>query len=954
MTTTPDIFISYDSRDKDYVKQIASIMQSVGLKARTDFDLPFGANFYRYMEAALRECFAALLIISKIYVENDSWARIELMDLISRHVKGQSFVIPLIIDDIPSDLLPFGLQTVHYIKDTERNPQKLRIQFKVLRDQLVSKGIGSLGTTIIAPTEYDEKSERRIRVQMIDVCNFKVSNNPCPWCHWDEFDEKNITRQPERVLSVLRDLKEVANSGDIFPRPRMDFTLTGGEPLYDHSYLPRFLKLCSENSFVITNGYYLEKEIETLRESKVRNIRISLQPGIRDENTEQKIMTGIQLLLEQTMMNVRFNNVLPLISGDIRKTVREIDAFINNISNKFHSYLGDRIKGFAFIEQFTWDSNSKTDIFRIADTWEKRHHLQHEELPPLLSRKRKYKYGNLEIEFVKVNCDYIDDYVWRCLSCAIEKDICLAADARIRICSGWDINSLKPKYIYAHYSESSPLKSISGAIKREYGTVAFYTHLTLWTRIIQKESLSEVTEAFVKQCQLNRAELKTLIREVDPKLLINDKQDFDNWGILRKIADLVLRENGPFVRIYHEGASSHDKHTNSIKLCAHLIKSAYQLSRVLADTPHHGVHRPAFLTTLLLLEYLSVDESLFSTGRTVLAQGISTELLREIVRGSHLSTIWMSDAIYCLGAIAMENTETSSVEHFVKFLTDSEQRESAAQIQYLLGCIFRQQEGETFNQQEEENSRAAKTFETCASLAKSGIHDPRKRMSLFKWLYLELEAEANRSLGSALKTSPARRLESQKAFEIADLLSIIYDTKLRYTALFSDAYAAMCRYFLEGHKEGDKREALRNFSDSLSLNPNFYACLIRMAILELALGYFENSPILIEKATKHLYRARDIFSDRGLLTDQEYLNSLLCEYSLAISDERIIVNSLPDPMLAGIALCKRIGKKDVECVRNDAQFLLQIHPRRTDARSKKIDGVLKDFIEQCNQLIDDL
>ena len=253
VSSPKDVFVSYDYRDKDYVSELVRVMESVGLTARTDFELPFGANFYRYMEAAVKECFAAILVISRSYVENESWARVELMELVARQVKGRVFLIPLVIDQIDLGVLPFGLQTIRHIDNSSRNRDHLQRDLLALKVWLVSYDhVGEYARPCVpAPADHmSEASERRIRVQVTNACNLRsMGYDECPWCHWDQFAREAIAPRQSKVLSILKKIKDAAKS-HIYPRPRIEFTFTGGEPLADLEHLPRSLSSATTTAFL--------------------------------------------------------------------------------------------------------------------------------------------------------------------------------------------------------------------------------------------------------------------------------------------------------------------------------------------------------------------------------------------------------------------------------------------------------------------------------------------------------------------------------------------------------------------------------------------------------------------------------------------------------------------------------------------------------------------------------
>lgn len=774
-------------------------------------------------------------------------------------------------------------------------------------------------------------AERRIRVQASNKCNLN-----CSFCHWDEF-EKEVHPHYERVIKMIESLKREGQQASIYPRPNIAFTLTGGEPLENERHWEKFIsavKVYGEDdggnvnsAYLLTNATKLDEyKIGVIKREHLRRIRVSLNYADNGEvpERETRIREVKNLLGEVDDAEIRFNHVIS------RGSLSEISQFLKFIVNEFGKWIPSSVKGVAFIQQA---GDADTDVFSLAKEWCEftGFSLQHDYLG---TRKLATRIENgLLVEFIKVNCDVKDDYITRCFDCVQERDIAVSADARIRVCSGWDEN-LRPKFKYAYVDVDSPLVGISGVIRRQYGLAGFYGHFPLLVSKLEGRTLPE----FFRQRLFDLNQLRKLLTEAGcpPRT-----QDIDS--ILAQVGNILLKAPFPFRKLYEEGSYDQRILEHSTQLCKILLRAAYDA----AGDCSKGMNRRSLLNgALLVLAYLTVDESLFSTGRTVLVRGMAVRLLEELSRGRGRTEDFLIISTYYIATIAFESVAPSVVNLFVDSLLEGELQEKSCEIQYIKGCIYRQ-----LNEQ----SKAIHAFEASFKISEENLRirkDHRVR------LYKEVRAESQRSLGALKKSMPGSEAESRKHFLISQSLSSMDRTTLRYTSLFSDGYALLLRYFADEYGKPILPEngyrAYTYLSDSISLNRQFYASLIRIALLDLA---FDR----LQEAKDHLLQARRVFSRRGFLTDQEYLNSVLCRilllYTLYESDKKNFdMGDFSQLLGLNIESCSNVGRRDIECVRDDVEILRKIISDKYeryewDVVLRYLNLHIDQFVDGCNRLL---
>lgn len=796
--------------------------------------------------------------------------------------------------------------------------------------------------------------ERRIRIQACNTCNLN-----CPPCHWDEFEKDKRPHYTE-VMKLINNLKKDGQNTSIHPRPKISFTLTGGEPLFNEDHWEEFIQVVKvyetdnegnkvNSAYLLTNGTLLDEDkIGVLKQEGLRKIRVSLNYDENGEISEKvtRIENIKHLLTKINDIEVRFNHVIRADTfKDISLFNGEIFQFHSFILENFGEWIPNNVKEIGFIQE---TGNKDIDIFLLAKQWCKTNGIAPQ--PNYLgTRKLAAKLLNgLMVTFIKLNCDVKDDYIARCFDCVQERDIGISADARVRICSGWN-EHLKPQFKYAQIDFEHPLVGIAGVIRRQYGLAGFYGHFPFWVNKLENKPVP----GFFQQKLFDGNSLKGLLKQIGCPI---DKDDLNS--IIPHIAGIILKGDSPFKKLYEEGSYDQKSLEHSTQLCELLLRAAYDATQGLKDS-----HDRMLLNgILLILGYLTIDEGLFSTGRTVLVRGMAERLMRELATGiDPEATALLTQAAYCIATIAFENVDPRVVDCFINAILEDELQQMSCEILYLKGCIYRQLSGEEKDQQKKEVivQQAINAFKKCHEISEQKLTRQKLKEQQSK-LYKEIRAESRRSLGAITKNIPGREEESRKHFLISEFLGALDKTFLRYHSLFSEGYASLCNYFTKEYGKPDINlpeegyKAYKCLSDSIALNDEFYASLIRIALLELA---FDRP----KYAKAHLMQAKNVFSRRGLLTDQEYLNSILCRlillYTLYELDKQNFNMSQFSQLLdLNIEDCTKVGARDIQCVQEDAEILKKVIQNKqgtlkSDKILAKIDSHINEFIKGCEELL---
>ncbi|MBF0421431.1 MAG: TIR domain-containing protein [Magnetococcales bacterium] len=946
---TGKIFISFDSRDQEWVKRnLLPALKKVDLAYYDDNrDLELGRSINTWIEQAIGTCRAAILVISHSYINNTRYARYEYNQIVTRLIYNGLQVVPIFIGDHRIDDLPLGVTSLHGIQWTDL--PALEAKLTDLRNQLASDRLFSSVSLDHGPPQHDgSETQRRIRIQTSSSCN-----RNCSYCHHDEFPPTDQTKDIERLRQMVQNLASVeARGGNNQPMPRIEFTWTGGEPLKNNE-LPDLIREAKGKSYLITNGDLLDQDkADQLVQAGLKDIRISLHPDTGKQSVpldaplEKKlasVFNNVAVLLRTKAVRVRFNYVV----GSSQHEPMEI---IEAIRERFGKYIPDQVQGIALIQKtvkkfhYVNDKNPETmGTTKSVDAGTGTigggpkfnqdsldgHSAYREIITKAFgSLVRDWKPENrvteflpwgpksLKVELVRLNCDLDSDLIKRCFLCVQEKDISIGIDGRVRVCSGWN-ERMEPRLNYANVSQKSPMVGISNLIRRHYGVAGFYGHFPFFRRKLTGEPIPHFFNTTL--------EGRNVINELS--WLMNDQISIQHkkqplWTLVRKVTQL----DSPFCRLYEEGLHPADQLKRSIELAELLLRWAFDLA-----SPKMGLEEKIqFNVLLLLLAYLCVDESLYSTARTLLVRGMTLELLDRYAANEDLfvderKNEFFLDSVYCLGTLAFENSRTEEVECFLEAM-NMDAQSTSFKINYLWGSVYRQLQDKP--SAEMAHSKAAKFSHEFLNRAGQNENQWNNQMRLAR----EIRVESNRSLGALLKNDPGEAGErSQTAYSLAEYFSSRDPNRIQYMLHFSHGYSKLVRFFREEYNNWREempppiaREAYQLLSSSIRLDGSFYASLIRIALLDLAFGD-------LDEAVRHTKQAETLFKQRGLLSDQEYLNYQLCSFILKTAEFSQNQTTQPTILLAvntGVGQCNNIGPQDKQCVQEDFTFLDQIIQKR--------------------------
>jgi molybdenum cofactor biosynthesis enzyme MoaA len=884
-------FISYDARDLGWVKNFAVKIQEKNIPIHLNFDtdsLKFGDNILAWMESNIQKADVFFIILSRNYASNISFARLEYEAILHRHVKIGTKIIPVYKERLEIDEIPLGLAQLRsiYRPDDDQSWQELLTVFKPCEETF-------------SDIEAYVPEERRIRIQVTTACT-----QTCDWCHNDQFSNELGDGDPGPAISNIIKTYRLSNE---YPRPRLAFTFTGGEPLSDPD---RFLDLirnipkeCMENSYLITNGRNLSIDVRSrMLAQGLINIRLSFY-DLRDDSVNSRIKTITdphRVYFEQVCANIRgaltegFKLRLNHVLIQNNQTA-EIDSVLRSIDELF---LGQIVE-VAFIQQYP----NGVDIFQTAEMW-----CKGKSIPPAQpgenDRSVKIRYSGKHIEFIKVNCDFVgtknSDRI-KCLQCIIDRDVSLTSDGRICVCTAWS-DTAKPEFSYPHFDIGKPLIGISAAIRKQYARIGFYCH-------------------FERLARRN-----------------NDDHYFGEGQFAGDLSSMIKNSlNTP--QLYMERFPNKDEIQSAIRFCELLIKDVYSYN-IVPESP--DVDKFRFNCTLLCIIYLCVDERQFSTGRTIIAQGLTIQLLQNALdiavdlkdssTPSQLSEFILVSA-YCIATIGNEICSADTVEAFLASNYGLGSMESNPFTSYILGCIRRQQKKEA-----ECIRHLGEAFE----LSQKVLENKTKNNYVLR-LAKEIMVDALRSKGAVQKNQDGTQHDATRSLQLASYYSVLHNTKLNYAASFSEGYYELKRYFdcFPDDEKGHHINAYRHLHESILQNPYFYASLIRIGILDLALG---NHYKAIERAED----ARRVFLGKGILSDLEYVNFWLNEL-LIVCAIKLIMNgasgAIPykkvNYLEGSILTSTNIGLKDATCAKNDALYLKQVLSYKKVA-TEFIDAFLRD------------
>lgn len=117
MSENKHVFISYSSKDVEYVNQITEAMERAGIAYwKAPNNIPTGSNYAKEIPKAIRECSLFLLVYSN-NAQNSIWVEKELDTAICERKE----IFPVRIDDVDfNDLFKFYLNNVQLFNATQK------------------------------------------------------------------------------------------------------------------------------------------------------------------------------------------------------------------------------------------------------------------------------------------------------------------------------------------------------------------------------------------------------------------------------------------------------------------------------------------------------------------------------------------------------------------------------------------------------------------------------------------------------------------------------------------------------------------------------------------------------------------------------------------------------------------------------------------------------------------
>ncbi len=105
----PDFFVCHDSNDKQEVEKLANALTNKFVKVWFDkYSLQCGDSLAEKINEGLINCKKAIVVISKNFIANKSWAKAEIQSLKAIQInKDQKKILPIWLDITKEDLLDF-------------------------------------------------------------------------------------------------------------------------------------------------------------------------------------------------------------------------------------------------------------------------------------------------------------------------------------------------------------------------------------------------------------------------------------------------------------------------------------------------------------------------------------------------------------------------------------------------------------------------------------------------------------------------------------------------------------------------------------------------------------------------------------------------------------------------------------------------------------------------------
>ena len=200
---TYDVFISYSSKDKDWVRgDLLKRLQAAGLRVCIDYqDFRPGAPSVKEMERAVLTSRKTLLILTPAYL-NSAWTEFEALMLQTLDPANQNLrLIPLLKEKCD---LPLRINYLNYIDFAQ--PDDL--------DFAWSRLLAALGTEQEAPSASPAKAKsapmmpdvRDLQKKLVDRCDLGDLKNLC-FTMGIDYDNYPATKS-EFILELLRDVKK--------------------------------------------------------------------------------------------------------------------------------------------------------------------------------------------------------------------------------------------------------------------------------------------------------------------------------------------------------------------------------------------------------------------------------------------------------------------------------------------------------------------------------------------------------------------------------------------------------------------------------------------------------------------------------------------------------------------------------------------------------------------------
>lgn len=134
MATKKTVFISYSSKDGQFVQNLATCLKELNITYfKAPETIPVGSNYAREIPRAIKECGVFLLVLSK-NSQDSIWVEKEIDSAINCRKK----IVPVKIDSVPmNDLFTFYLnnvQTIPFYEDQKRGLKALSDRLCALLD----------------------------------------------------------------------------------------------------------------------------------------------------------------------------------------------------------------------------------------------------------------------------------------------------------------------------------------------------------------------------------------------------------------------------------------------------------------------------------------------------------------------------------------------------------------------------------------------------------------------------------------------------------------------------------------------------------------------------------------------------------------------------------------------------------------------------------------------------